>query len=119
MLSVADGTSIVSEGVWDSRFQYVEQLARMGANISVNGKAATIEGVEYLNGSPVKADDLRAGAAMLIAGLIARGTTSIENIVYIDRGYDNVVGKFSNLGADIVRVSEEDKPKPLEDTQVG
>ena len=119
MLSIADGTSIVSEGVWDSRFQYVEQLARMGANISVNGKAATIEGVEYLNGSPVKADDLRAGAAMLIAGLIARGTTSIENIVYIDRGYDNVVGKFRNLGADIVRVSEEDKPKPLEDTQVG
>ena len=118
-LSIADGTSIVSEGVWDSRFQYVEQLARMGANISVNGKAATIEGVEYLNGSPVKADDLRAGAAMLIAGLIARGTTSIENIVYIDRGYDNVVGKFRNLGADIVRVSEEDKPKPLEDTQVG
>ena len=119
MLSIADGTSIVSEGVWDSRFQYVEQLARMGANISVNGKAATIEGVEYLNGSPVKADDLRAGAAMLIAGLIARGTTSIENIVYIDRGYDNVVGKFRNLGADIVRVSEEDKPKPLENTQVG
>lgn len=119
MLSIADGTSIVSEGVWDSRFQYVEQLARMGANISVNGKAATIEGVEYLNSSPVKADDLRAGAAMLIAGLIARGTTSIENIVYIDRGYDNVVGKFRNLGADIVRVSEEDKPKPLENTQVG
>ena len=88
MLSIADGTSIVSEGVWD-------------------------------NGSPVKADDLRAGAAMLIAGLIARGTTSIENIVYIDRGYDNVVGKFRNLGADIVRVSEEDKPKPLENTQVG
>ena len=119
MLSIADGTSIVSEGVWDSRFQYVEQLARMGANISVNGKAATIEGVESLNGSPVKADDLRAGAAMLIAGLIAKGTTSIENIVYIDRGYDNVVGKFRKLGADIVRVSEEDKPKPLEDTQVG
>jgi UDP-N-acetylglucosamine 1-carboxyvinyltransferase len=119
MLAVANGTSIVSEGVWDSRFQYVEQLTRMGAVISVNGKAATIEGVESLNGSPVKADDLRAGAAMLIAGLIAKGTTSIENIVYIDRGYDNVVGKMKNLGADIVRISEEDKPKILEDTQVG
>lgn len=119
MLSIADGTSIVSEGVWDSRFQYVEQLARMGANISVNGKAATIEGVESLNGSPVKADDLRAGAAMLIAGLIAKGTTSIENIVYIDRGYDNVVGKFRNLGADIIRVTEEDKPKVLDGSQVG
>lgn len=119
MLSIADGTSIVSEGVWDSRFQYVEQLTRMGANISVNGKAATIEGVENLNGAPVKADDLRAGAAMLIAGLTAVGTTSIENIVYIDRGYDNVVGKFRCLGADIVRVSEEDKPKVLDETQVG
>ena len=109
MLSIANGTSIVSEGVWDSRFQYVEQLARMGANISVNGKAATIEGVEYLNGSPVKADDLRAGAAMLIAGLIARGTTSIENVVYIDRGYDHVVDKFHKLGADIRRANDDDE----------
>ncbi|MBP9988200.1 MAG: UDP-N-acetylglucosamine 1-carboxyvinyltransferase [Ruminococcus sp.] len=111
LLSIANGTSIVSEGVWDSRFQYVEQLARMGANISVNGKAATIEGVENLQGSPVKADDLRAGAAMLIAGLIAKGTTSIENIVYIDRGYDDVVGKFQRLGADITRVENADEPK--------
>ena len=109
MLAIADGTSIVSEGVWDSRFQYVEQLTRMGANISVNGKAATIEGVEYLNGSPVKADDLRAGAAMLIAGLIARGTTSIENVVYIDRGYDHVVDKFHKLGADIRRANDDDE----------
>lgn len=101
MLAIADGTSIVSEGVWDSRFQYVEQLIRMGAVISVNGKAATIEGVETLNGSPVKADDLRAGAAMIIAGLIAKGTTSIENTIYIYRGYDNVVEKFKKLGADI------------------
>ena len=117
MLSIADGTSIVSEGVWDSRFQYAEQLTRMGANISVNGKAATIEGVETLNGSPVKADDLRAGAAMLIAGLIAKGTTSIENIVYIDRGYDNVVGKFQNLGADMWRVDDDDEPKVLGETE--
>jgi UDP-N-acetylglucosamine 1-carboxyvinyltransferase len=117
MLSIADGTSIVSEGVWDSRFQYVEQLARMGANISVNGKAATIEGVECLNGSPVKADDLRAGAAMLIAGLIAKGTTSIENIVYIDRGYDNVVGKFQQLGADMWRVDDKDEPAVLNESE--
>ena len=110
MLSIAEGTSIVSEGVWDNRFQYVEQLARMGANITVNGKAATIEGVECLNGSPVKADDLRAGAAMLIAGLIAKGTTEIENIIYIDRGYDNVVGKLKSLGADIIRVDNDGKP---------
>ena len=117
MLAIADGTSIVSEGVWDSRFQYVEQLTRMGANISVNGKAATIEGVETLNGSPVKADDLRAGAAMLIAGLVAKGTTSIENIVYIDRGYDNVVGKFQALGADIWRVNDDDTPRVLDESE--
>ncbi|MDD6276239.1 MAG: UDP-N-acetylglucosamine 1-carboxyvinyltransferase [Clostridia bacterium] len=119
MLAIANGTSIVSEGVWDSRFQYVEQLTRMGANISVNGKAATIEGVESLNGSPVKADDLRAGAAMLIAGLIAKGTTSIENIIYIDRGYDNVVGKFKQLGADIYRVNDSDEPQLIENSEVG
>ena len=117
MLAIADGTSIVSEGVWDNRFQYVEQLTRMGATISVNGKAATIEGVETLNGSPVRADDLRAGAAMLIAGLVATGTTSIENIVYIDRGYDNVVEKFRNLGADIRRVDNDDETKILTNTQ--
>lgn len=110
LLSIAEGTSIVSEGVWDNRFQYVDQLLRMGANITVNGKAATIEGVEHLNGSPVKADDLRAGAAMLIAGLVATGTTEIENIVYIDRGYDDVVGKLKALGADICRVDDDDKP---------
>jgi UDP-N-acetylglucosamine 1-carboxyvinyltransferase len=114
LLAVAEGTSIVSEGVWDNRFQYVEQLARMGANITVNGKAATVEGVESLNGSPVKADDLRAGAAMLIAGLIAKGTTEIENIVYIDRGYDNVVGKLQSLGADIRRVTDDNTPKVVE-----
>ncbi|MCQ2484584.1 MAG: UDP-N-acetylglucosamine 1-carboxyvinyltransferase [Clostridia bacterium] len=119
LLAIADGTSIVSEGVWDSRFQYVEQLTRMGAVISVNGKAATIEGVETLNGSPVKADDLRAGAAMLIAGLVAKGTTSIENIIYIDRGYDDVVGKFQRLGADIWRVNDDGKPKLLSDEEAG
>lgn len=110
LLAIADGTSIVSEGVWDNRFQYVAQLMRMGANISVNGKTATVEGVEQLKGAPVRADDLRAGAAMLIAGLVAEGTTSIENIVYIDRGYDDVVGKLKSLGADIWRVDDEGKP---------
>ncbi len=113
LLSVAEGTSIVSEGVWDNRFQYVEQLSRMGANITVNGKAATIEGVDSLKGCPVKADDLRAGAAMLIAGLIAKGTTEIENIVYIDRGYDDVVGKLQSLGADIRRVTDDGTPEVI------
>ena len=114
LLAIAEGTSIVSEGVWDNRFQYVDQLLRMGANITVNGKAATVEGVEHLNGSPVKADDLRAGAAMLIAGLVATGTTEVENIIYIDRGYDDVVGKFKALGADIWRVNDDGKPSVVE-----
>lgn len=114
MLAIGDGTSIVSEGVWDNRFQYVEQLARMGAKITVNGKAATIEGVDKLKGAPVRADDLRAGAAMLIAGLIADGTTEIENVIYIDRGYDNIVGKLSSVGADIWRVNDTDKPRLIE-----
>ncbi|MCR4614833.1 MAG: UDP-N-acetylglucosamine 1-carboxyvinyltransferase [Clostridiales bacterium] len=107
LLSIADGTSIVSEGVWDNRFRYVEQLIRMGASISVDGKLAVIQGVERLKGAPIKADDLRAGAAMLIAGLCATGTTEIENIIHIDRGYEDVVEKFRLLGADIKRVTVE------------
>ncbi len=103
LLSVAKGTSLVSEGVWDNRFRYVEQLIRMGANVQVDGTIAVFQGVEELTGAPVKADDLRAGAAMIIAGLIARGITEIEDIIYIDRGYEDFVEKFRNLGADIYR----------------
>ena len=103
LLSVAQGTSIVSEGVWDNRFKYVDQLIRMGANVQVDGTIAVFQGVSELTGAPVKADDLRAGAAMIIAGLIARGKTEIENIIYIDRGYEDFVEKFRNLGADIYR----------------
>jgi UDP-N-acetylglucosamine 1-carboxyvinyltransferase len=104
LLSLADGTSIISEGVWDNRFRYVDQLVRMGASIKVDGKVAVIQGVEKLKSAPIKADDLRAGAAMLIAGLVAKGATEIENVVYIDRGYEDVVEKLSLLGADISRV---------------
>ena len=103
LLSIAEGTSIVSENVSDNRYRYVAQLTRMGANVQVDGKVAVIEGVPELTGAPVKADDLRAGAAMLIAGLTAQGTAEIENIQHIDRGYEEVVEKFSVLGADIVR----------------
>lgn len=103
LLSIAEGTSIVSENVSDNRYRYVAQLTRMGANVQVDGKVAVIEGVPELTGAAVKADDLRAGAAMLIAGLTAQGTTEIENIQHIDRGYEEVVEKFSVLGADIVR----------------
>ncbi|MBQ8980731.1 MAG: UDP-N-acetylglucosamine 1-carboxyvinyltransferase [Eubacterium sp.] len=104
LLSVANGTSILNESVWDNRFQYIGQLLRMGANIQVDGKIAVIEGVDKLTGVSVKATDLRAGAAMIIAGMVADGVTTVENINYIDRGYEDVVAKFSSLGADIRRV---------------
>lgn len=104
LLSVAHGTSILSESVWDNRFQYVGQLSRMGANIQVDGKVAVIEGVDHLTGVKVKATDLRAGAAMIIAGMVAKGETIVENVHFIDRGYEDVVKKFNSLGADIRRV---------------
>ncbi len=104
LLAIAKGTSILSESVWDNRFQYVGQLLRMGANIQVDGKIAVIEGVEHLTGVKVKATDLRAGAAMIIAGLVAQGQTVVEKTQYVDRGYENIVEKLSALGADIRRV---------------
>ena len=113
-LCLANGTSIVSEGVWDSRFKYVDQLTRMGAHIEVNGKVAIIQGVDHLNGCPVKAYDLRAGAAMIIAGLAAVGHTEVENVIFIDRGYENVVEKFSALGADISREPILDHPDKIQ-----
>ena len=104
LLSLAKGTSILSESVWDNRFQYVGQLLRMGANIQVDGKIAVIEGVDSLSGVNVKATDLRAGAAMVIAGLVAKGETTVEDIQYIDRGYEDICEKLTSLGADIKRV---------------
>jgi UDP-N-acetylglucosamine 1-carboxyvinyltransferase len=101
LLSVANGTSIINENVWDNRFRYVAELCRMGAQISVDGRLAIIEGVEELIAAPVKATDLRAGAAMIIAGLVANGSTEIENIIHIERGYEEIVDKFQKLGADI------------------
>ena len=103
-LSVAEGTSIVTEGVWDSRFRYVDQLTIMGADVQVDGKMAVITGVESLRPAPVRAVDLRAGAAMIIAGLMTEGTTEVEDILHIDRGYENIAEKFCALGADIKRV---------------
>lgn len=106
LLAVSKGTSVVTEGVWDSRFRYAEQLTFMGADIQVDGKSAIITGVKGLKGAPVKANDLRAGAAMIIAGLIAEGETEITDIEYIDRGYEMVVEKLTAVGADIKRVSD-------------
>lgn len=111
LLSIANGTSIINENVWDNRFRYVEELRRLGAQISVDGKIAVIEGVDELLGAPVKATDLRAGAAMIIAGLCAKGVTEIEEIGYIERGYENIVEKLRGLGADIKRVYEPDEKR--------
>ena len=104
LLCLAEGTSFVSESVWDNRFRYTEQLARMGAHIHVNGKTAVIEGSpEGLMGAPIRADDLRAGAAMLIAAMAATGVSELEEIHHIERGYENVVDKLRSLGAQIER----------------
>ena len=106
LLSVAEGTSIVTEDVWAGRFRYVEQLTIMGADIQVDGKSAVITGVNALKSAPVRAVDLRAGAAMIIAGLMAKGETTVEDISHIDRGYELITEKFSALGADIKRVND-------------
>lgn len=104
LLTLAEGTSIVTDDIFDNRFRYVSELRRMGADISVDGKVAVIQGVGKLTGAPVAATDLRAGAAMVIAGLAAEGTTEITDIHYIERGYECIDEKFRQLGADIQRV---------------
>ena len=104
LLSVANGTSIVNEGVWDNRFKYVEELNKMGTKISVDGKIAVIDGIKELKAAPVKAIDLRAGAAMVLAGLAAQGVTTIENIHFVERGYEDIIEKLQGVGADIKKV---------------
>lgn len=106
LLSVADGTSVVTENVYESRFRYVNELNRMGANIRVEGRSAVVTGTEYLTGAPVTATDLRAGAALIVAGLVAEGETEISDVGHIDRGYERIVEKLRSLGADIERVCE-------------
>ena len=100
-LCLAEGTSVLTEGVWDNRYRYVDEFRRLGAHIQVDGKIAVIEGVERLTGAPMRACDLRAGAAMVIAGLAAQGVTEIDQIQHIERGYEDLVGKLIGLGADI------------------
>ena len=106
VLSIADGTSRIIENIWESRFQYTEELNKMGANITAQGKTAFFEGVEKLSGAPVYSSDLRAGAALIVAGIIAEGKTEIYNLEHIDRGYENIEEKFRNLGAKIERIKE-------------
>ena len=106
LLSLANGTSYLTEGVYDSRFQYTEELKKLGARIRVEGKTACIEGVESLSGCPVTATDLRAGAALIIAGICAEGETEVYGIEHVDRGYERIAERFKELGADITRISE-------------
>ncbi len=101
LLCLANGTSVITEGVYDNRFKYMNELRKMGAEIQVDGRVAVIEGGRRLTGALVQACDLRAGAAMVIAGMCAVGTTVVEDIHYIERGYENFVGKLNALGADI------------------
>lgn len=108
LLSVVPGRSLITESIWESRHKHIDELKKMGANIKVEGRVAIIDGVEKLTGAIVKATDLRAGAAMVIAGLIAEGTTEITSIEHIDRGYPHIENKFKALGADIKRVNVEE-----------
>ena len=116
VLCVAQGTSVLTEGVWDNRYRYADEFRRMGARIQVDGKVAVIEGVDHLTGAPIHACDLRAGAAMVIAGLAAKGVTEIDGIHHIERGYETIVEKLANLGADIRVMSI---PGEEEQSQVG
>ncbi len=116
VLALAEGTSLVTESVWSSRFKYVDELKRMGAHIQVDGKVAIIEGINHFDGAPIQACDLRAGAAMVIAALAANGTTEISNVQYIERGYEDIVGKLRAVGADIRMV---DDPDELEEQHIG
>ena len=104
LLTLADGTSIVTEGIWENRFRYVDELLRMGANIQVDGQVAVIEGVKKLRPAPLRATDLRAGAAMIMAALSADGISEVDETIHIERGYENIVEKLQLLGADIRRV---------------
>lgn len=108
ILCIAEGTSVVTEGVWDNRYKYISEIKKMGAEVQVDGKTAVIEGVPFLTGALVVACDLRAGAAVCIAGLCARGETVVEDVTYIERGYENFVGKLKSIGADIRIVEEPD-----------
>ena len=110
VLCCAQGTSIITEGVWDNRYKYVDELAKMGCRIQVSGRTAVIEGINKMTGAPVKASDLRASAALVIAGLCAVGSTEIEGVSYIERGYEDIVEKLRAIGADITAITVPDEP---------
>jgi UDP-N-acetylglucosamine 1-carboxyvinyltransferase len=108
LLCIADGRGIITETIWENRFQYINELKRLGCNVTVDGRIAMVEGGGRLTGAEAFATDLRAGAALVIAGLVAEGRTLVGNVKYIDRGYEDLVNKLTNLGAQISRVRIED-----------
>ena len=108
LLCLASGVSCIQEGIWENRFRYVDELRKMGATVMLDSRTATFVGVEKLIGAPVEATDLRAGAAMIIAGLAAEGVTEIGNVEFIKRGYDHFVEKLQQLGADIQEITVDD-----------
>lgn len=106
LLSICDGRSVVTENVWDNRYQYIDELRKLGAKVEINGRVAVIDGIDHFTGAEVKATDLRAGAAMILAALAAEGETVIDGVRYIDRGYEDVEYKLQAMGADIRRVKD-------------
>ena len=114
VMALAEGTSMVTEAVWNNRFRYIDELKRLGAKIQVDGRVAVIEGVDHFEGAPVQACDLRAGAAMVVAALAAHGTTEISQVVYIERGYEDLVGKLRAVGADISIIDVPDEEMAME-----
>ncbi len=109
LLALSEGTSVITEGIFENRFKYVDELVRMGASIKVEGNTAVIDGVKGFTGATIAASDLRAGAALVIAGLTADGISTVENVGYIERGYENFEKKLSALGATIKRMDSEDE----------
>lgn len=109
LLSTAEGASVIVENIFEARFKHIDEIRRMGAQVTIDDRIAVVQGVERLTGAQVKASDLRAGAALIIAGLMAEGTTEIYNIKYVDRGYDHIEDKLISLGADISRVPAEEE----------
>jgi UDP-N-acetylglucosamine 1-carboxyvinyltransferase len=106
LMATTRGISIITERIFESRFMHVSELARLGADIAIEGPSAIVKGGRQLSGAPVMASDLRASAALVIAGLTARGTTQVNRIYHLDRGYENIDGKLKQLGARVERIQE-------------
>ncbi len=108
LLAVASGVAIVSENIFAGRFRYIDELIRMGAKITTEGHHAVVRGVPRLSGAPVRAPDLRAGAALVLAGLVAEGETEVSGAEHVDRGYEDLSGRLARLGADVSRVRDDE-----------